>query len=221
MKKTLIYTLIASGFALASAQAVYAAGISAEAQVNSHESAPTSKPLARDAQQGITAGKGRTDVGQFMDDATITAQVKVAFAQDELVRALNINVETKNGVVILTGDSAREAEIKRAEELALNVEGVKSVENGILAIESSADNSNADSSVGQFFKDTAITTKVKAAYATDDLVSAMHIGVETENGSVILTGEGSSDAEKDRAQEIAMAVEGVKSVKNSIVVKAE
>ena len=75
------------------------------------------------------------------------------------------------------------------------------------------------STVGEYVDDSAITTKVKAKFADDATVSAMAINVETLQGVVQLSGFAKSQAEKDRAAQIARSTEGVKSVKNDIVVK--
>ena len=74
--------------------------------------------------------KERTNsVGQYVDDSTITAKVKAKHAEDKLVSAMGVNVETKQGVVVLSGEAKTEAEIDRAEALAKQVEGVKAVSN--------------------------------------------------------------------------------------------
>lgn len=66
-------------------------------------------------------------LGTVIDDATITAAVKIKFAKDDLVRAYKIDVDTKDGMVTLTGTVKSEAEAKRAIALAESEEGVKRV----------------------------------------------------------------------------------------------
>jgi hyperosmotically inducible protein len=68
--------------------------------------------------------------------------------------------------------------------------------------------------------DAAITTKVKAKFAKDRDVSAMNIKVDTDNGVVKLSGNAKSQAEADKAAEIAKNTEGVASVSNDIRVSA-
>ena len=75
------------------------------------------------------------------------------------------------------------------------------------------------SSPGEFVDDTTITTKIKADYVSDNTVAASAISVETLNGTVLLSGFAKSAAEKDRAEQIARSVKGVKSVKNAVVVR--
>lgn len=79
----------------------------------------------------------------------------------------------------------------------------------------------AGAKTGQYVDDSTITTKVKTSFATDKTVSAMDVRVETSNGNVRLSGFVDSAAEKQRAEELARSVAGVKSVTNAITVQSE
>ena len=82
----------------------------------------------------LAAGCSRDDgktAGQVVDDSAITAKVKAAFVQDPAVRAIDVKVDTFKGTVQLSGWADSAAEKARAEEIAKNVPGVKSVENKI------------------------------------------------------------------------------------------
>lgn len=67
-------------------------------------------------------------------------------------------------------------------------------------------------------KDSYITTKVKAELAADHDTKAREIHVATVNGIVTLRGVASSEAEKDRAEQDAMRIKGVRAVHNEIKV---
>ena len=75
------------------------------------------------------------------------------------------------------------------------------------------------STVGQYVDDAAISTQVKARFAESPEVSAMAIKVETLNGTVQLSGFAKSSSERNAAESIARHVNGVRSVKNDIVVR--
>jgi osmotically-inducible protein OsmY len=76
-------------------------------------------------------GRGPAErAGQVVDDSMITAKVKSAFVADKEVSALNIGVNTNNGVVQLTGKGSPE-EARKATEIARNVAGVRAVQNNI------------------------------------------------------------------------------------------
>ena len=72
---------------------------------------------------------------------------------------------------------------------------------------------------GEFVDNTVITTKVKAAIFNESSLKVSEINVETFKGSVQLSGFVDTQANIDKAGEIALRVKGVKSVKNDIILK--
>lgn len=74
-------------------------------------------------------------------------------------------------------------------------------------------------STGEYVDDSVITTKVKSLLAADDLLKSFQIGVETYKGTVQLSGFVNSQKAVNKAVEITKSVNGVKSVKNDLVVK--
>ncbi len=72
----------------------------------------------------------------------------------------------------------------------------------------------------QDVKDTAITTKVKAALDTDKMTSHQVIHVDTVNGVVTLTGEVPSMTISQHAQEVAQSTSGVRAVRNELQVRS-
>lgn len=67
------------------------------------------------------------ETGAVVTDASITAAVKMKMADDEMVKARNIDVDTKDGVVTLNGTVGSKAEEQKAIDLANTVDGVKRV----------------------------------------------------------------------------------------------
>jgi osmotically-inducible protein OsmY len=74
-------------------------------------------------------------------------------------------------------------------------------------------------STGEYFDDTWITTKVKAALLEDPQVKATEINVETFKGAVQLSGFVSSSASMQQAVKVTRSVKGVTSVKNDMRIK--
>ena len=74
-------------------------------------------------------------------------------------------------------------------------------------------------STGEYVDDSVITTKVKALLAKDDFLKSFQISVETYRGVVQLSGFVNSQQTVDKAAQIARSVQGVKSVKNDLIVK--
>jgi osmotically-inducible protein OsmY len=72
---------------------------------------------------------------------------------------------------------------------------------------------------GQTIDDSAISAKIKASFAQDPGVRAIDVKVDTHLGAVQLSGWADSPQEKARAEELAKAVPGVKTVDNKIELK--
>jgi osmotically-inducible protein OsmY len=74
-------------------------------------------------------------------------------------------------------------------------------------------------SVGAYIDDSTITAAVKSRFVDSYKVHASAITVETMNGTVLLSGFVSSEEERTTAESLALQVDGVKAVKNQIVVQ--
>jgi osmotically-inducible protein OsmY len=80
---------------------------------------------------------------------------------------------------------------------------------------------NTADRAGQAIDDAAITTAVKGKYLADDTLKGLDISVDTEQGTVRLTGTVQDDAAKERATQIAQGVDGVTNVDNQLTVQGE
>jgi len=76
--------------------------------------------------------KKKQTVGGKIDDASITAQVKMTLLYHRSTSALNTSVTTKRGVVTLSGKAKNAAEKDLATKFANDVNGVKSVNNNMI-----------------------------------------------------------------------------------------
>lgn len=74
-------------------------------------------------------------------------------------------------------------------------------------------------STGEYFSDTWITTKVKAALVNDPQVKATEVNVETFKGQVQLSGFVSSAAAMNQAVWLAQNIKGVTAVRNNMRIK--
>ena len=72
---------------------------------------------------------------------------------------------------------------------------------------------------GEYFDDTVITTRVKAAIFNEPSLKSAEINVETFKGTVQLTGFVNSRADINKAVEVARGVKGVTSVRNDMRLK--
>ena len=78
---------------------------------------------------GCAVTRGQSTVGAYVDDTTITTQIKARMIENKVVDAAAISVETLNGTVLLSGFAKSAAERNMAEQIARGVNGVKSVRN--------------------------------------------------------------------------------------------
>lgn len=88
-----------------------------------------------------------------------------------------------------------------------------------LGCTSSSGNERTHESAGAYLDDSVITTKVKSALLGEPSLKSFQIGVETYKNVVQLSGFVNSSGHARRAGEVALAVKGVHSVKNDLIVK--
>jgi hyperosmotically inducible protein len=87
--------------------------------------------LAAAATFGTAACSTNVPVSEQIDDAAITAEVKSKLAADPEVSAHNIDVDTNEGVVTLSGRVDDSSEKSEAEQLARSADGVRRVINNL------------------------------------------------------------------------------------------
>lgn len=80
---------------------------------------------------GLGACRSTQPAKVQFDDSAITASVKTSFVADPVVKALQVDVTTNEGVVLLSGRVNTAAESAQAEKIARNTNGVKGVRNMI------------------------------------------------------------------------------------------
>ncbi len=84
------------------------------------------------AAPGCAVHRGQETVGAYIDDTTITTQIKARFVDNTQVSATAISVETLNGTVLLSGFAKNADEKAMAERIARGVNGVKAVRNEVV-----------------------------------------------------------------------------------------
>lgn len=149
---------------------------------------------------------------KYIDDATVTAQVKTALIGSPDVKARQVDVETYRGVVQLNGFVDSAAAKSAATRVAGSVKGVVEVHNNLAV-------SAEHESIGKAADDSVLTTKVKAALIAEPKTKAGQINVTTKDGVVQLSGFVDSEQEKAKATEVANSIAGVRKVQNEIDIK--
>ncbi len=142
-----------------------------------------------------------------MDDR-IEASASKSHVFKTYLKKDSIRVESKNGVVTLTGMVAEKSHKSLAEDTVESLPGVKSVDNQLnVAAEGPAEHS-----------DKWIKLKVKSALLFHRNVSGTGTEVEVNEGIVTLRGEASSEAQKELTTEYAKDFDHVKAVNNEMTI---
>jgi hyperosmotically inducible protein len=143
-------------------------------------------------------------------DSRIESSAANSYTFKTTLKNDSIKVDSKDGVVSLTGSVADASDKSLAEDTVASLPGVQSVDNQLVVSgEQPAEHSDA-----------WITMKVKTALLFHRNVSATGTTVYTDNGVVTLQGEASSIAEKELTTEYAKDVDNVKEVKNDMTIAA-
>ena len=80
---------------------------------------------------GCASTQKHSSAAEYIDDAVITTKVKAALLGDPDLSAAEINVETYNGEVQLSGFVSTKAQIAQAVKTARSVDGVRAVKNSL------------------------------------------------------------------------------------------
>ncbi len=73
-----------------------------------------------------------TQAGEAIGDGVITTKIKAALLTDPDVKGSQIGVDTRHGVVTLTGTVDKASGLDRAKRIAQDTEGVKSVDSQLV-----------------------------------------------------------------------------------------
>lgn len=157
----------------------------------------------------------RSAMAQRFEDATLTATVKSKLLWSSVTEALQIDVDTRDGVVTLKGRAQSPEAKELAGSLATNTDGVTTVNNliSISAADSIAAKAQPQNlSPTEELSDAWVTSKVKSSLIYSRTLDGLNIKVSTDSGVVSLDGIVANYAEKELAVEIARNIRGVKGV---------
>jgi len=74
----------------------------------------------------------QTTPGEYVDDSVITTKIKSLLAEDDFLRSFQIGVETRKGIVQLSGFVNSKQAVDKAGQIARGVKGVTSVKNDLI-----------------------------------------------------------------------------------------
>ncbi len=141
-------------------------------------------------------------------DDRIESSAKESYVFKTYLKGDDIKIQSKDGVVTLTGTVSDESSKSLARETVASLPGVTTVNNEL----------EVKGEVPAVYTDPWLIIKVKSALLFHRNVNATKTEVFAKDGTVTLRGEATSTAQKDLATEYAKDVEGVKNVKNEMTV---
>jgi hyperosmotically inducible periplasmic protein len=153
-----------------------------------------------------------TTVGTEIDDTVVTTKVRAALLGDPDTKSFDIKVETRKGVVQLSGFVDNPTQAGQAKRIASAIEGVKSIDDAMTVKE-------GKTSIGNVVDDGMVTTNVKSALLADPDTKSFEVAVATHKGEVQLSGFLASQAQIDHVVGVTKNVAGVTSVINELAVK--
>jgi hyperosmotically inducible periplasmic protein len=124
--------LVAAGIAAALALGIAGCGKTAEQRAAAGPAKPTVAEAAKDT--GAAAKATGEAAAQAVSDTWITTKIKSVLLADSDAKGLDVNVNTKDGVVTLEGELTSQAAVDHVKALAMDVEGVKAVNTTALTV---------------------------------------------------------------------------------------
>jgi hyperosmotically inducible protein len=151
---------------------------------------------------------GEHSFGEKMDDFSIGTVVKSKLLWRTHTDGMATEVTSEAGVVTLQGTAKNDISRDFAEQIALNNDGVRKVDNQLKI--ASAD--SALEAAGEVLSDTWITSRVSSTFLYSSSLDSSDIDVETASGVVTLSGELASSTEQELAIELTSHIRGVQEV---------
>ncbi|MBB36594.1 MAG: transport-associated protein [Hirschia sp.] len=150
-------------------------------------------------------------IGQSLDDASSSSQVKARLLASSTKTFNEVDVEVTNRLVLLTGRVPTQQDRIEAERIAWSVNTLDEVANEIEVIDQSSVLTNVN--------DEWITARVRSRLLSDPDIKGVNYNIETFNGAVYLLGTALSEQELQAAATHASVVKGVKKVVSYVVVR--
>lgn len=145
-----------------------------------------------------------------VNDFTIKTNIQNAWMKTDPKLPAGLDIKVYEGRVLLTGSAANPERKAEAAQLAQSIPGVRAVYNEIEVA--------PGETVWNSTKDAWITSEVKSKLVFSN-VRSVNYTIETVNRSVYLIGSARSQAELDRATDLARNVAGVKRVVSYVEVR--
>lgn len=151
-------------------------------------------------------------LGERVADLEIKTLVNEDLSQNTELSGKHIATEVKNRTVTLSGTVETAAQKNQAEHIAWQVTGVQGVTDNLSATNAQTNPESAD---------TKLAHRVEFELYSTKAISLKTVQIRADDGTVTLTGNVTSRAEKLLAEKTAQSVEGVRKVVDSLAVTEE
>lgn len=153
-------------------------------------------------------------------DARHEAQIQASFNTNRHLRPFELSVNVDGAKAVLEGKVDEAVCKDLAEQIALGVDGIRTVDNRIL-VDAGYTRPHHEANhrdFGDKVEDATITASIKSKLMWNTHTDALDIHVDTDNGRVKLTGTAATNDEKSLAGRIANDTEGVSGIDNQIAI---
>jgi osmotically-inducible protein OsmY len=159
------------------------------------------------------------DAMDELNEARLEGQIWMAYALNEHLSVFDLEIDVNRSEATISGQVEDDVQKDLAEQVALDMSGIDSVDNRIEVTDDAIRRSHDDPSERTFrdtVADATTTATVKSKLLWNRNTGGLAIDVSTENGAVTLEGEADSDASKALAERLTANTDGVYSVNNRI-----
>lgn len=172
------------------------------------------------ATAGTTASAEASQLGTDLSDTWITTKIRSRFFIDPDIKARDISVDTKDGVVVLRGTVGSYSARRQAVSTARNTDGVHEVQDE-LRVDSAAagDPAGRASRAAGAVDDAWLTTSIQSKFFGETDLRSSGIDVSSRDGVVTLKGTVVSTEAKDSAVQLARDTDGVRTVRDQLTVR--
>ena len=157
---------------------------------------------------------------EAVSDSAITARIETTYTFNEHLNPFNINTSTNAGNVTLQGAVANDVQKDLAEEIAMSVNGVNSVNNELIVMPEE-EPEPPYRSFRTKINDKTISASVRTRLMYRKTLRDQKIQVDTIAGVTTLTGLVDSDFHRQQAEYVAFQTKGVERVDNQLVIRTK
>ena len=180
------------------------------------------KSIAQDTVENLPDVKGvvnqlqvTSESTSLSSDAWLSVKVKALLLFRRNVSAMTTKVFVKDGIVTLEGEANSQEQRELINLYIKDLEGVKGVNNKIIVVEKKVPTFEI---LKEKIDDASVTAQVKMMLLFNRSTNALKTGVQTNKGTVTLTGIVNSVAQKNLVTKLVMDVNGVEEVINTMEV---